>query len=67
MGQTVYVNVIKYLCAGAIEERIDRILERKRRLFDQFISEVSLDLSARPGGEESFGLFGLERPSVNGS
>ena len=35
VGQTVYVNLIKYSCAGTIEERIDRILERKRRLFDQ--------------------------------
>ena len=66
MGQTVKVNVIKYSCAGTIEERIDRILERKQRLFDQLIDDVSLNLSARLSGEELFSLFGLDPPSVNG-
>lgn len=67
MGQTVKVNVIKYSCAGTIEERIDRILERKQRLFDQLIDDVSLDLSARLSGEELFSLFGLDPPNVSGS
>lgn len=66
MGQTVKVNVIKYSCAGTIEERIDRILERKQRLFDRLIDDVSLDLSARLSGEELFSLFGLDPPSVKG-
>ena len=66
IGQTVKVNVIKYSCAGTIEERIDRILERKQRLFDQLIDDVSLDLSARLSGEELFSLFGLDSPSVKG-
>ncbi len=66
MGQTVKVNVIKYSCAGTIEERIDRILERKQRLFDQLIDDVSLDLSARLSGEELFSLFGLDSPGVGG-
>lgn len=66
MGQTVKVNVIKYSCAGTIEERIDRILERKQRLFDQLIDDVSLDLSARLSGEELFSLFGLDSPGVSG-
>ena len=65
MGQTVKVNVIKYSCAGTIEERIDRILERKQRLFDQLIDDVSLNLSARLSGEELFSLFGLDPPSVS--
>ena len=66
MGQTVKVNVIKYSCAGTIEERIDRILERKQRLFDKLIDDVSLNLSARLSGEELFSLFGLDPPSVGG-
>ena len=66
MGQTVKVNVIKYSCAGTIEERIDKILERKQRLFDQLIDDVSLDLSAGLSGEELFSLFGLEPPKSNG-
>ena len=60
IGQTVKVNVIKYSCAGTIEERIDQILERKQRLFDELIDDVSLDLSTRMSREELFGLFDLE-------
>ena len=60
IGQTVKVNVIKYSCAGTIEERIDGILESKQELFDQLIDDVSLDLTARMNREELFGLFGLE-------
>ena len=67
MGQTVKVNVIKYSCEGTIEERIDQILERKQRLFDQLIDDVSLDLSTRLSGEELFKLFGLESPGANRS
>ncbi len=59
IGQTVKVNVIKYSCADTIEERIDRILERKQELFDSLVDDVSLDLSARMSGEELLGLFGL--------
>ncbi len=60
IGQTVKVNVIKYSCAGTIEERIDGILESKQELFDQLIDDVSLDLTARMNREELFGLFGME-------
>ena len=67
MGQTVKVNVIKYSCEGTIEERIDQILERKQRLFDQLIDDVSLDLSTRLSGQELFELFGLETPGSDGS
>ncbi len=67
MGQTVKVNAIKYSCVGTIEERIDKILERKQGLFDQLIDDVSIDLSSRLSGEELFGLFGLEPPSATGS
>ena len=66
MGQTVKVNVIKYSCTGTIEERIDQILERKQKLFDQLIDDVSLDLSAGMSGEELFSLFGLDPPGVSG-
>ncbi len=59
IGQLVKVNVIKYSCAGTIEERIDQILARKQDLFDQLIDDVSLDLSTEMSREELFGLFGL--------
>ena len=61
MGQTVKVNVIKYSCAGTIEERIDKILEGKQDLFDQLVDDVSIDLSTRMSRDELFGLFGLNR------
>ena len=61
MGQTAKVNVIKYSCAGTIEERIDAILARKQDLFDRLVDDVSLDLSSRLSRDELFGLFGLER------
>lgn len=60
LGQTVKVNVIKYTCEDTIEERIDRILERKQALFDRLVDDVSLDLSTRMSREELLGLFGLE-------
>ena len=59
MGQAVKVNVIKYSCAGTIEERIDRILEGKQGLFDQLVDDVSLDLSTQLSREELLSLFGL--------
>ena len=65
IGQTVKVNVIKYSCAGTIEERIDQILERKQDLFDQLVDDVSLNLAAQMSREELFGLFGLEAPRQN--
>ena len=65
IGQTVKVNVIKYSCAGTIEERIDQILERKQDLFDQLVDDVSLNLGAQMSREELFGLFGLETPRQN--
>ena len=59
IGQAAKVNVIKYSCADTIEERIDGILERKKRLFDQLVDDVSLDLSAQLTREDLLGLFGL--------
>ena len=59
LGQTVKVNVIKYTCEDTIEERIDRILQRKQALFDQLVDDVSLDLSTRMSREELLGLFDL--------
>lgn len=61
-GQVVPVNVFKYMCVGTIEERIDAILQRKQRLFDEIIDDVSLDVESHLTAEEIFGLFGLEAP-----
>ena len=59
LGQTVKVNVIKYSCKNTIEERIDRILQRKQKLFDQLVDDVSMDLSTSLNRNELLGLFGL--------
>ena len=59
IGQQERVNVIKYSCADTIEERIDRILDRKQALFDDLIDDVSLDLSAQLNREELLGLFDI--------
>ena len=62
-GQTVPVHVFKYSCVNTIEERIDRILERKQELFDELVDDVSINLSSVLTARELFGLFGLEAPS----
>ena len=59
LGQESKVNVIKYSCAGTIEERIDGILAGKQRIFDSLIDDVSLDLETQMSSDELFGLFGL--------
>ena len=59
-GQTVPVHVFKYSCLNTIEERIDRILERKQELFDELVDDVSIDLPSVLTARELFGLFGLE-------
>jgi SNF2 family DNA or RNA helicase len=63
-GQVVPVNVVKYTCIDTVEERIDNILERKQRLFDEVIDDVSVDVASRLNSEELFGLFGLEVPAL---
>ena len=65
-GQTVPVHVFKYSCVNTIEERIDRILQRKQELFDELVDDVSIDLSAALTASELFGLFGLEAPAGAG-
>jgi SNF2 family DNA or RNA helicase len=62
LGQTVPVNVYRYLCAQTIEERIDGILRAKQELFDELVEDVTLDLRRLLTRDEIFGLFDLEPP-----
>jgi hypothetical protein len=62
MGQPYPVTVFRYICAGTIEERIDAKLREKRRLFQDIVDDVSLDLGTALSEEELFGLFGLAAP-----
>ena len=66
-GQTIPVHVFKYSCIATIEERIDRILERKQELFDELVDDVSLDLARALSAEDLFGLFKLDRPRTSGA
>jgi SNF2 family DNA or RNA helicase len=63
MGQVVPVTVFKYICEGTIEERIQKILAEKQRLFDEIIDDVSLDIASRLTQDELFGIFGLQAPA----
>ena len=60
IGQSAQVTVFKYSCVGTIEERIDALLKRKQRLFDELVDDVSVDLGARLNSEDLYGLFGLK-------
>jgi SNF2 family DNA or RNA helicase len=62
LGQSYPVNVYIYTCEQTIEERIDVVLRRKRRLFQDVVDEVTLDLGSALTSEDLFGLFGLSVP-----
>ena len=62
-GQNVKVNVFKYTCIETIEARIEEILRRKRKLFDDVVDDVSLDVSSRFTQSELLELFKLDSGS----
>jgi SNF2 family DNA or RNA helicase len=62
-GQSSPVHVYRYTCENTIEERIENILQRKQRLFNDLVDDVTIDLRLRFTEEELFGLFGLTLPS----
>lgn len=64
IGQQKTVFVESLLAKDTIEERIERILQEKRVLFNEVIDELSDSNVSRVLSEEKlFGLFGLKRPS----
>jgi SNF2 family DNA or RNA helicase len=63
MGQVVPVDVYTYTCSDTIEERIAELLDKKQRLFDTVVDQVSMDLDRVLSAEELFGLFGLKPPA----
>jgi SNF2 family DNA or RNA helicase len=62
LGQSYPVNVYTYTCEQTIEERIELVLQRKRRLFQDVIDDVTLDLVSVLSSTELFGLFGVPPP-----
>lgn len=63
LGQQFPVHVYEYTCEQTIEERIEEVLRRKRRLFQAVVDEVTLDLGAVLSSTELLGLFGLAAPA----
>src|SRR5947209_9274663 len=59
MGQAYPVTIYRYICADTIEERIDSLLQTKRRMFTEIVEEVSLDIGSTLSEQELFSLFGL--------
>ena len=63
IGQTKGVIETTLVTADTVEERIQRILEKKRGLFGEFVDDLSVQGVARMLTEaEVFGLFGLSAP-----
>jgi SNF2 family DNA or RNA helicase len=63
LGQSYPVHVYAYTCEQTIEERIEVVLRRKRRLFQDIVDDVTLDLESALTSAELFGLFGLPAPA----
>lgn len=62
-GQEKKVFVVRLICQGTIEERIETLLERKKILFHDVIDELAdVTLERVLSEEELFGLFGLSPP-----
>jgi SNF2 family DNA or RNA helicase len=64
LGQMYPVNVYTYTCEQTVEERIEAILRRKRRLFQDVVDAVTLDLAEVLTGAEVCSLFDLAAPST---
>ncbi len=63
IGAAGPVTVTRFITAGTIEERIDRVLEEKRELFNSvFDTDAQPSQSLGLSREEIFGLFQLSFP-----
>ncbi len=63
IGSTGPVTVTRFLTLGTIEERIDRVLQEKRELFDTIFSGAEPHRKLGLTQEELFGLFDLKSPA----
>ena len=63
IGTTGPVTVTRFLTLATIEERIDRVLEEKRELFDTIFSGAETHRKLGLTQEELFGLFDLKSPA----
>ena len=63
IGTTGPVTVTRFLTLATIEERIDRVLQEKRELFDTIFSGTEPHRKLGLTQEELFGLFDLKSPA----
>ncbi|MCW3099202.1 MAG: hypothetical protein JWL77_4820, partial [Chthonomonadaceae bacterium] len=59
MGQTYPVTIYRYICANTIEDRIDAKLREKRKMFQDVVEDVSLELTTALSEREIFDLLGI--------
>jgi SNF2 family DNA or RNA helicase len=59
MGQTYPVTIYRYICANTIEDRIDAKLREKRKMFQDVVEDVSLELTTALSERELFDLLGI--------
>ena len=63
IGASGPVTVTRFLIADTIEERIDHVLQSKRKLFEEIMSGArGLNYSTGMNQEDIFGLFNLKTP-----
>lgn len=62
IGVSGPVTVTRFIVAGTIEERINRVLEEKRELFDTIFSGTEPSRKLGLTEQELFGLFDLKCP-----
>jgi SNF2 family DNA or RNA helicase len=63
IGAAGPVTITRFLALDTIEERIDRILEEKRELFDTIFSGADAHRNLGLTQAEIFGLFRLDCPA----
>jgi len=64
IGAAGPVTVTRLLMLGTIEERIERILQQKRDLFETIFSDAQPDRKLGLSRDEIFGLFELRYPNA---
>jgi SNF2 family DNA or RNA helicase len=63
IGQTRNVQVHKFICAGTLEERIDEMIERKKKIADKVIGAGEAWLTELSTAELK-SLFALKKEAI---
>ena len=63
IGAAGSVTVTRMIMAGTIEQRIHEVLEAKRELFNEILSDQPLPTNRGLTRDEIFGLFNLRTPA----